>query len=171
MDVYYLAHPVSTLGNETVESNLAEAERWLVALQRANPRVAIIAPWIQEIRLGIGDENNPEHRRLGLQRDYAVAAMKGLTGIAITGKRIGSGSLGELRAMAEGCWSPVVHRFRGHDQNIVFPHPNDAMHCDFSSGTSLAPWLQRCRFGLAPNSSISLVGAEILAAIELHGVR
>lgn len=94
MDLIYLAHPVRPPpgSTETVESNLRDAEWWLTHLQRANPGVAIIAPWILELRLGIGDEAVPEDRVRGLARCREAAAA--CDAILLCGPRISSGSLG-----------------------------------------------------------------------------
>ncbi len=164
MDLIYLAHPVRPLpgSTETVDSNLRDAEWWLAALQIANPGVAFAAQWILEIRLGIGEETNPEHRRTGIERCRAAASR--CTGIAICGPRIGSGSLAETRAQASsltrgGC----IHRFRDRGQDLVLPPRHRMRSCDFAEHTPT--WLQYSVFGAAPQS-VEIVGAEILAAIE-----
>lgn len=169
MNVYYLAHPVRPLpgSTETVESNLRDAEWWLVTLQRANPGVAIIAPWIQEIRLGVGEDTNPEHRQLGLRRCYGVASMPGITGVLVCGPRIGEGSLGEIRAAAD-LEGTDVHRFIRRDQDMQIVEPYLTRRCEFSC--FVPSWLQRTTFGSTP-SSIEMVGAEVLEALKRYVVR
>lgn len=175
MDLIYLAHPLraSPGSTETVESNLRDAEWWLTNLQRANPSVAIIAPWILELRLGIGDEAVPEDRVRGLARCREAAAA--CDAIAICGPRIGSGSLAETMAHADDFsgWAarrrvPVIHRFRDRGQDPVLPPRHRMVFCDFADATPV--WLRRCLFGSCPQS-VELVGAEILAAIEREAVR
>jgi hypothetical protein len=168
MEMIYLAHPVRPMpgSTETVESNLRDAEWWLCALQRANPDVAFAAQWVLDLRLGIGDDSNPEHRRIGLERCLAVAQC--CTGIAICGPRIGSGSLAETRSHASNRHRfGVIHRFGRRDQVLVLPPRHRLRSCDFSAATP--SWLTRCLFGAAPQS-IKIVGAEILAAIEREAV-
>ena len=174
MNVYYLAHPVRPLpgSTETVESNLRDAEWWLVTLQRANPGVAIIAPWIQEIRLGVGDDAVPAHRASGIKRCYGVASMLGITGVLITGPRIGEGSLGEVFSAsapgpARSCGGTIVHRFRNQEQSPSIPTPLLSVPWEFGRGAPA--WMRACRFGAAPNGYIELVAAELLAAYERHG--
>lgn len=175
MDLIYLAHPLRPPpgSTETVESNLRDAEWWLTNLQRANPGVAIIAPWILELRLGIGDEAVPEDRVRGLARCREAAAA--CDAILLCGPRIGSGSLSETMAHADdhSGWAarrrvPVIHRFRDRDQDLVLPPRHRMVFCDFADITPV--WLRRCLFGACPQS-VELVGAEILAAIEREAVR
>lgn len=163
MDLIYLAHPLRPPpgSTETVESNLRDAEWWLAALQHANPTTAFVAPWIQELRLGLDDE------AAGLARGQAAAAA--CNAIAICGPRIGSGSLGETIAHAGYRRRVnVIHRFRDRDQNLVIPPRHRMVFCDFADVTPV--WLRRCLFGACPQS-VELVGAEILAAIEREAVR
>lgn len=169
MDLIYLAHPLraSPGSTETVESNLRDAEWWLTNLQRANPSVAIIAPWILELRLGIGDEAVPEDRVRGLARCREAAAA--CDAILLCGPRIGSGSLGETIAHAgDRRRVNVIHRFRDRGQDLVLPLRHRMSFCDFAKRAPF--WLQRCLFGACPQS-VELVGAEILAAIEREAVR
>lgn len=168
MDLIYLAHPLRPLpgSTETVDSNLDDAEWWLAALQRANPGVAIIAPWIQELRLGVGDEAAAEDRARGLARCRATAER--CNGIALCGPRISSGKLGELESVACGRHAPMVHRFSDRRQDLVLPPRHRMVFCDFADVTPV--WLRRCLFGACPQS-VELVGAEILAAIEREAVR
>ena len=73
--VIYLAHPLRPRRGESVAGNLASAERYLRALVRAG--VTAVAPWILELRLGLGDDAVEEERRLreaALARCEAVAA-------------------------------------------------------------------------------------------------
>lgn len=163
MEVVYLAHPVRPVGTETLESNLRDAERWLVDLQRANPRVAFIAPWLLELRLGIGRDDDPTDRSLALDRCFAVAGSNGVTAFAACGPRVSPGVFGELRSAADP--RPiVVHRFRDRGQSMVLAPRHRARTCDFSHATPW--WLGRCLFGAAPGDSVEIVGAEILAAYE-----
>lgn len=163
MDLIYLAHPLRPPpgSTETIESNLDDAEWWLAALQRANPGVAIIAPWIQELRFGLDDEG------AGLARGKAAAAA--CNAIAVCGPRIGSGSLGEIMAhTGDRRRVPVIHRFRDRDQDLVLPPRHRLLFCDFADLTPV--WLRRSLFGSCPQS-VELVGAEILAAVEREAVR
>lgn len=116
MSLIYLAHPVAPLpgSTETLETNLADAEWWLTALQRANPDVAIIAPWIQELRLCIGDDSDPESRRRGLAR-CRIAASR-CDEIILCGQRISRGMLQELEAYRSRSAPWVVHRFLHREQ-------------------------------------------------------
>lgn len=169
MDLIYLAHPLRPLpgSTETVESNLSDAEWWLTNLQRANPGAAIIAPWILELRLGIGDDAVPEDRVRGLARCHAAAER--CSAILLCGPRISSGKLTEIMAHAgDRRRVNVIHRFRDRNQDLVLPPRHRLLFCDFADVTPV--WLQRCLFGACPQS-VELVGAEILAAIEREAVR
>lgn len=156
----YLAHPVSPIeSTESVLSNLAAAERWLVLLQRANPRHAIIAPWIQEIRLGIGREDVPEDRAAGLDRCYITAGR--CDGIALCGSSIRLGMFGEMRSCANREKRITVHRFRSIDQDPVLPRwPTLA---DMASVAR--PWIADIWYGAVPESA-NATAAEIDAAAE-----
>jgi len=170
MDLIYLAHPVRPRpgSTDTVASNLDAARWWLHALQRANPRVAFVSQWLLEMSLGIGEESNPQHRTEGIARDIALAGCGAISGIAICGPRIGSGSLAEARAVGGSAgMTPVIHRFSDREQDLVLPPQHHLRWCDFSDATPW--WLRRCQFGAAPQS-VELVGAEILAAIERERV-
>jgi len=159
MDMIYLAHPVAPLpgSTETVESNLDDAEWWLVHLQRANPDAAIIAPWIQELRLRIGVDSDPESRRRGLARCRATAAR--CDGIILCGSRISSGMMGELTAYRAARPAPwTIHRFTRRDQTL------DLSWARTQAFMHLAPmWLRWAWFGAFPQSA-ELVTQEILDA-------
>lgn len=165
MDLIYLAHPVAPVGDETVASNLDSAERWLVALQRANPGVAFVAPWIQELRLGIGDDSSPEDRARGIARCRAAAAR--CDGIALCGPRISRGMLAETIAIAPAYYTrrrPVVHRFLDHDQSLVNEQrPLDAPLDEWGSPR----WMQRRLYGSVPVTA-SETAMELLAAYEVY---
>lgn len=66
MRVIYMAHPVSG----DVENNLKRAKQWVRWLEEHFSDVAVVATWILECE--IWDDDNPEHRAAGLQRDLAV---------------------------------------------------------------------------------------------------
>lgn len=175
MDLIYLAHPVRPLegSTETVLSNLADAEWHLVHLQRANPGFAIIAPWIQELRLGIGDDANPEDRARGIARCRATAAR--CDGIILCGPRISSGMLAELAAMRDDQPAPwTIHRFSRRNQsldlgvargqaNLDTDRPGwMRIHCETFGGTPPS-WLRWTWFGAVPQS-YDLTAVEIIAA-------
>jgi hypothetical protein len=161
VDLIYLAHPVAPPpgSTETVDSNLDDAESDLVALQRANPDMAIVAPWIQELRLRIGVDFDPESRRRGLARCRATAAR--CDGIVLCGPRISSGMLGELTAYRTERPAPwTIHRFLRRDQslNLGMARTQARMHEDL-----VALWLRWTWFGAFPQSA-ELVAQEILDA-------
>lgn len=169
MELLYLAHPLRPLhgSTETLDGNLDDAEWWLANLQRANPDVAIIAPWIQEIRLGVGRETSAEDRARGIARCQAAALR--CNGILLCGPRISTGMLTELACTAgQVSRFPVVHRFRDRTLSLETPLRHRWSTCDLPV---MAPtWLERFSFGAAPES-IEVVGAEILAALEREAVR
>lgn len=107
MRLIYLAHPVSPLDGETVESNLASAERWLVGLSARNPDAVFLAPWIQALRLGIGDDSDPVSRELGLQGCEAVAAA--CDEIVLCGPRVSRGMARERSACGGRAWRLQDH--------------------------------------------------------------
>ena len=92
----YLIHPVSPVEGESFDDNLSSAERYLVALQRALPEHEVAAPWIQEIRLGVGRDHVPEERERGLRRCERWAARA--DALAVCGPRISSGMVREILA-------------------------------------------------------------------------
>lgn len=159
MDLIYLAHPVAPLpgSTETVESNLDDAEWWLIALQLANPDVAIIAPYIPELRLRISVDSDPESRRRGLARCRATAAR--CDGIILCGPRISSGMLGELTAYRTERPAPwTIHRLLRRDQSL------DLGRARTQASMHRAPtWLRWAWFGAFPQSA-ELVAQEILDA-------
>jgi hypothetical protein len=163
MDMIYIAHPVRPLPDsaETVESNLRDAEWYLVQLQRANPDVAFEMGWALELRLGIGDDNNPTSRAAGLARCVAKASR--CTGIAICGPRIGSGSFAETMSVAQASRYPIVHRFSSRLQDFKLPPRSELRRCDFPRRPPSV--LARCLFGASPYG-IEQVGAEILATYD-----
>jgi hypothetical protein len=157
VDLIYLARPVAPLpgSTETVLSNLTDAEWWLVHLQRANPGFAIIAPWIQEIHLGISNDSDPDSRDAGIARCRATAAR--CDGIILCGPRISSGMLAELAAMREQPSPWTVHRFSRRDQRFDL---------DIARGQSSdrsPSWLRCTWFGAVPQS-YDLTAVEIIAA-------
>lgn len=102
MRLIYLAHPVSPRDGETVESNLASAERWLVELSARNPDAVFLAPWIQALRLGIGDDSDPASRERGIQGCEAIAAA--CDEIVLCGPRISAGMARERSACGGRAW-------------------------------------------------------------------
>lgn len=159
MDLIYLAHPVAPLpgSTETVVSNLDDAEWYLTALQQANPDVAIIAPWIPEIRLGISIDSDPESRRRGLARCRATASR--CDGIVLCGPRISSGMLGELTAYRTTRSGPrIIHRFLRRNQwlDLGRARTQASMH-------NAPTWLRWAWFGAFPQSA-ERVAHEILDA-------
>lgn len=164
MDLIYIAHPVRPIegSTETIESNLADAEWYLVHLQRANPDVAFEMGWALELRLGIGDDNDPLSRAAGLARCVSGKAAR-CTGIAICGPRIGSGSFAETMSVAQASRYPIVHRFSSRLQDFKLPPRADLRRCDFERRPPST--LARCLFGASPYG-IEQVGAEILAAYD-----
>lgn len=162
MDLIYIAHPVRPLPGsaETVESNLRDAERWLFNLQRANPGVAFIAPWITCLDLGIDDDADPVLRAQGLARCRAVVGR--CTGIALCGPRISRGMLIEADALSLSRSISVFHRFRDREQSLVLEQRPLAAPLD-EWGTPL--WMQRLLYGSVPVTS-SETAMELLAAYE-----
>lgn len=147
MDLIYLAHPVRPRPDcdETVESNLASAEWWLLHLQRANPEAAFIAPWLQSLRLGVDDDRKPLLRRQGLNR--ARAGVKACAAIAVCGTHIGAGSLEETCALREG---GVIHRFRSRNQRLTLPPTSSAL---IVSEWDLPIFMSSYRYGVFASSA------------------
>lgn len=170
MDLIYLAHPVAPLpgSTETVKGNLDDAEWWLTALQRANEDVAIIAPWIPEIRLGISVDSDPESRRRGLARCRAAAAR--CHEIILCGPRISRGMLHELEAYRSRSAPWVVHRFLHREQCLDLGVTRcQANLNDLESFPSFFPWTWFPSFFLwtwfgAFRQSAEVVAHEILDA-------
>lgn len=163
MDLIYLAHPVRPLPGSprTVEANLASAEWWLAHLQRANPEVAIVAPWLQSLRLGVDDDGNPTRRRQGLAR--AVAATKRCDGIILCGPRISSGMLAELLGLRR---DGIVHRFRSRHQPALLAPATRCASLD-QWGTPLA--FHDHRYGSVPLSPEETAREAIAAFEEVGG--
>lgn len=90
MKIIYLAHPISG----DAPRNIAEAKRWIRWLYDNVPGIAIVATWITECE--VLDEANPEHRRLGLQRDVAVIGR--CDAILLVGPKLSAGMQAELIA-------------------------------------------------------------------------
>lgn len=159
MDLIYIAHPVRPLpgSTETVDSNLRDAEWWLLNLQRANPGVAFEMGWALELRLGVGDEAKPEDRRLGMARCRFKASR--CAGIAICGPRIGSGSLAETHALGGN----MIHRFRDRTQSLVLEAPR--RHVIDEWNTPL--WMHRLIYGSGPVSAEE-TQQELIAAFEAY---
>lgn len=169
MELLYLAHPVRPLfgSTETVDGNLDDAEWWLANLQRANPGVAIIAPWIQTLRLGVDMDSDEKLRAQGLARAQAAALR--CNGILLCGPRISNGMLAELACTAgQVNRYPVVHRFRDRTLSLEIPSRHRCYSCDLP--VTAPTWLERFSFGAAPEA-IEVVGAEILAALEREVVK
>lgn len=98
MKVVYMCHPVAG----DIKGNLARAKRWLRWLEENYP-IAIVASWITECE--VWDDNNPEQRAAGLERDKAV--LERCDGIVLVGGRISNGMAIE-RAHAESKGLPVT---------------------------------------------------------------
>lgn len=164
MDLIYLAHPVRPLPGttETVESNLRDAEWWLHHLQRANPGVAIIAPWIHEFRIGVGDDSDESQGRpAGLDRCRAVVGR--CTGIALCGPRISRGMLIEAEALSFSRSLPVFHRFRDRKEDPLF---------DLRPIAPLDEWgspifMHGILYGSVPVTALD-TAMELLAAFEAY---
>jgi hypothetical protein len=169
MDLIYIAHPVRRRPGSTdsVIANLESSRWWLTSLQRANPGVAFVSQWLLEMTLGIGEETNPQHRTDGIARCIAMAGCGAISGVAICGTHIGSGSLSETRAVCIAAVGivPVIHRFQFRDggQDLVLPPAHRRRTCDFEPGAPY--WLRRSMFGAVPQS-VELVGEEIMEAID-----
>lgn len=109
MKITYLAHPVSG----DVPGNLAEARRWIRWLYDHVPGIAVLAPWITTCE--VLDENNPEHRKLGLRCDIAVIAR--CDAILLVGPVLSAGMRAELLA-AESHGLHILN-FVGYDRTLT----------------------------------------------------
>lgn len=168
----YFAHPVSPRGTETVESNVRDAKAILCALQRANPDVVIVAQWMLEIIAEIGRDDVPEERKAGLHRCIALAGSGVFSGIVVTGPRIGTGSLAEIRAVCSaGRHSrrlTTIHRVRNAAAaRTPLPDARDCSPVHLLAHDRVWPyWLELSSFGAAPLGSPVMAYAELQAAIE-----
>lgn len=120
MRVYYFAHAVSPINGETAAGNIATAMELYRAIQRANPGVLILAPWLLELVTGVGDDAVPEDRKRGLARCIATCAIRDLSGIILAGPRISTGGmLDETIAMFEHDGLVEVHRVRSIVDDLI----------------------------------------------------
>lgn len=120
MRVYYFAHAVSPINGETTAGNIATAMELYRAIQRANPGVLILAPWLLELVTGVGDDAVPEDRKRGLARCIATCAIRDLSGIILAGPRISTGGmLDETIAMFEHDRLVEVHRVRSIVDDLI----------------------------------------------------
>jgi len=95
--VAYLAHPLAG----DMPGNAARGVRWLAHLQRAEPDIAFVAPWLAYVHAG--DDNSPRARLRGLRDMTAIAAR--CDGIVLVGGRISDGMRLELEAVrSAGGW-------------------------------------------------------------------
>jgi hypothetical protein len=99
----------------SVEDNLDAAESSLRELQRMNPRFAIVAPWILEIRLGASRDHVTEDRTAAMRRCCAIAKVC-WGGIILGGSRISPGMLEEMDANSTG----VIYRVFPGGPSIIW---------------------------------------------------
>jgi hypothetical protein len=120
MKIYYYAHAVSPINDETLAGNIAAALALYRAIQLANHEVLILAPWLLELVTGVGDDAVPEDRRRGLARCFATCAIRDLSGIILAGPRISPGGmLDETIAMFERNRFVEVHRVRSIVDDLI----------------------------------------------------
>lgn len=119
MRAYYFAHAVCPIEGETLAGNIADATALYRAIQRANPGVAILAPWLLELITGTSDDAIPAEREQGLARCLATCAIRDLSGIIIAGPRVSHGGmLDELIKLFESDRFVEVHRVRTLDDDL-----------------------------------------------------
>lgn len=119
MRVYYFAHAVSPVDGETLDNNIADAIALYRAIQRANPGVLILAPWLLELITGVGDDAIPAEREQGIARCLATCAIRDLSGIILAGPRVSyGGMLSELIEIFESQRVVEVHRVRTLDDDL-----------------------------------------------------
>lgn len=92
--VWYLAHPLTTDDKYTFDQNMAHVLK--VARIIIDNGIRVIAPW-HTLVLCLDDEN-PQHRKLGLEIDCHVVEKLGR--IICTGHKISTGMAAEMRACA-----------------------------------------------------------------------
>lgn len=112
----FVAHPIKPVGAETLEENVAAAERWRQRLQRANPRHAFLAPYVDTIRDG-EDDRDPAQRAAGIARTSLVSSV--CHGIALCGPRISAGMVAEMLACGQEVRSwPMFYRFDHQSESL-----------------------------------------------------
>lgn len=95
--LYYLAHCVRPLEGETLEGNLAAAQRWLQFFCVVGPEMQIDmeATWLAELTIPVVDRDAWEatSRTAGMARNQRIAAR--CDGIILCGPRLSTGMLEE----------------------------------------------------------------------------
>lgn len=116
---YYFAHAVSPVEGETLTGNIAAATALYRAVQRANPEVLVLAPWLLELITGASDDAVPAERAQGLARCLATCEIRDLSGIILAGPRVSTGGmLSELLAVFGSERVVEVHRVRTLESDL-----------------------------------------------------
>lgn len=89
MPVWYMAHPVGPYDQYTTAANLKRAEVWLRWLHEAWPQIAVVCPWLLDLRVLPLRDDVPHERELGLERCEATARI--CDAVVLVGGRRSSG--------------------------------------------------------------------------------
>lgn len=102
LDVWYLSHPLAADDKYTFEQNVAHCKKMVRLCLDCGYRV--IAPYLTLVE--VLDENNTEHRRIGLEIDCSVAYSLGR--IILCGHKMSRGMREEYESVVRRGLNPLV---------------------------------------------------------------
>jgi hypothetical protein len=92
--IIYMAHPVGAPTPQGLQDNLTRAKKWVRWIFDHYPNTAVLANWLYECE--VLDDFNPEHRKLGLQHDFAI--LRRCDELWLVGGRVSNGMMAERQA-------------------------------------------------------------------------